>query len=375
MEKEPNVTESPEGSIVISATDVQSMALANMRRAAAPFLGKAVPAAVAKPTQDELGELRRVRISDVVVGPRFRKDLGDLTAFAQSILEVGLLNPILLSPELHLVGGMRRLEAYRLLGRTGIPARVVDIEDESLAAMEEDRSRKPLSPTEKYAATEYLREKIARDPNWRKTAMGGKLNKAFLRGRLEDFLAAHVRISRPTLAKIRTMVQAAERDPARFGPIVEELDRDGKVDKHYKRYQAEALKDDENPRFRMIVLSPSWQSLESKSLRKAMAALTLPRYAEEDAVLLVSSSAKFLPQASALMHLGKFAWQTALFGGEAEGERLWLIGTSGKTFPQDLDLTLVAEACLKSHQDVLDAALLVTDGSFLPIDLAQLAAA
>jgi ParB-like chromosome segregation protein Spo0J len=366
---------STEGAIVVSTADSAVHVLSAMRAAVAPLLKTAVSTPAPAKAEETLGELRLVPLSDITVGERFRVDLGDLSDFAESIREVGLLNPILLNPTLHLVGGMRRLEAYRLLGRTEIPARVLDIEDESLAAMEEDRSRKPLSATEKYAATEYLREKIARDPNWRQNAMGGRLEKAILRSRLEDFLGKHVGISRPTLAKIRAMVEAGKKDPARYATIVEDLDRDGKVDGHYKRYLAERAKDEGTPRFRAILLAPTWQELDAKSLRKVIGAMELAKYAEDECLLLVPTSVSALTRASGLLSTAKFTWLTAVEGSATDSEHLWLAAARGKTFPQDLELSLLWESCKRGYIDTIETANDLTDGSALPIDLAQLATA
>ncbi|RYG15211.1 hypothetical protein EON82_26505, partial [bacterium] len=122
-------------SIVASALSAQDMALTSMRRAASNLVPKPTGAPV--PTDQPLGELRLVRIEDIGVGERFRVDLGDLAALAESIREAGLLQPILLNPSLQLVAGVRRLEAYKLLGRDAIPAQIRDIEDERFAAMEE----------------------------------------------------------------------------------------------------------------------------------------------------------------------------------------------------------------------------------------------
>jgi hypothetical protein len=259
-----------------------------------------------------------------------------------------------------------------MLGLETIPAHVRDVEDERFASLEEDRSRKPLTPTEKYASTEYLRERMLQDENWRLTAMGGKLNKAALKGRVDDFLARHVSLSRPTLIKIRTMVEAAKQDPARYGSIVEDLDRDAKVDRHYKRYLAEKAKDGDAPRFKGLVLAPNWKDMDSKTLRKALGTMKLAEYAQEDALLLVPSSLAALPQASCVLSLARFSWRTVLPGNNTGSERVWLVGARGKIFPPDADMPLIAEGCARSHADLLDAARAALDGSVLAIDLAEI---
>src|SRR3712207_9448824 len=67
-------------------------------------------------------------VDEIRVGRRRRQDLGDLDALAASIRELGLLQPITVTPDGLLVCGLRRLAALKRLGvrttrvwvRTGI---------------------------------------------------------------------------------------------------------------------------------------------------------------------------------------------------------------------------------------------------------------
>src|SRR6516225_7356473 len=56
-------------------------------------------------------------IADITVGARYRKDLGDIEALARSIEEVGLLHPVVVTPDGTLIAGERRIAAYKHLGR------------------------------------------------------------------------------------------------------------------------------------------------------------------------------------------------------------------------------------------------------------------
>jgi ParB/RepB/Spo0J family partition protein len=67
------------------------------------------------------------KISDIVVGTRHRRDMGDIDGLAASIKELGLLQPIVVRPDGVLVAGERRLRAAKLLGWTEIPVNVVDV--------------------------------------------------------------------------------------------------------------------------------------------------------------------------------------------------------------------------------------------------------
>lgn len=359
--------------IVTPVADSATLALSAIRKSVVNVLPKMAIADEVMAVDLPIGEFMMIKIADIKIGDRFRRDLGDIAGMADSVKEVGLLQPILVNTELQLVSGIRRLEAHRHLGREQILARVLDIEDPVLASIEEDRSRKPLLATEKFAVTEMLRGKMT-DEAWRRRGLGRKLAEAEAKGRVDDILARHVGISRPTLRKICVMSKAAKENPERYAAIVEELDRDGKVDRHYKEYLAELAKDNPNPRFKAIVLKPTWQQLEIQPLKKAVGAAGLTAYAEDGAILLIPSSISALAQASSLVTLAKFSWFTTLVGPESESERLWLLATCVKTLPQDEVLNLLAEGCREGFDKAVAAAEVAMDGACLVIDISSLVA-
>jgi len=96
------------------------------------------PAGVEEPDGSDpplLPEERRLTPLDAIrIGERFRKDLGNIEALAESIEEVGLINPVVLAPDGTLLAGQRRLEAVRLLGWESIDCRVVDPGEATLVA-------------------------------------------------------------------------------------------------------------------------------------------------------------------------------------------------------------------------------------------------
>lgn len=98
-------------------------------------------------------ESRTERALDAItIGVRHRRDLGDIDELANSINEIGMLQPITITPDGVLVCGRRRLEAARSLGwrtikvwiRSGISNRLTEL----LAQQDENSLHKPLSPTE-----------------------------------------------------------------------------------------------------------------------------------------------------------------------------------------------------------------------------------
>lgn len=99
-----------------------------------------------------------VRISDITISDRFRKEMGDLKGLALSINEGELLQPIGITPDHELVFGERRLRACRdIIGRETIPARIVDVHSMLLGQIDENVLRKDFTFTERIAIVDSLR--------------------------------------------------------------------------------------------------------------------------------------------------------------------------------------------------------------------------
>jgi DNA modification methylase len=104
-----------------------------------------------------LPDLRLLPISEIRIGERHRKDLGDLDALATSI-ERDLLQPIGVSPELELIWGYRRLVAARdVLNRNEILCRVVRVASIVEGELAENLLRKEFTPSERVAIVDALR--------------------------------------------------------------------------------------------------------------------------------------------------------------------------------------------------------------------------
>ena len=88
---------------------------------------------------------QNIRIKDVKIGSRFRKDLGDIDSLVRSINDIGLLHPIVINENHELIAGQRRLEAYKKLGHTSIPCRVVNISDIIKGEFQENSVRKDFT--------------------------------------------------------------------------------------------------------------------------------------------------------------------------------------------------------------------------------------
>lgn len=100
-------------------------------------------------------------IADIKVGDRHRKDFGNLNALANSILDVGLLQPIGITEDNTLIFGERRLRACRdVLGWTEIDVRVLDMPHIVLGENAENEVRKEFTPSERVAIAEAIKERV-----------------------------------------------------------------------------------------------------------------------------------------------------------------------------------------------------------------------
>ena len=93
----------------------------------------------------------RIPISEIKVNPGRRKAApADVRELADSIAEIGLLNPVTVSQSRTLIAGRHRLEAAKLLGWTEIECVVSDLEGlrAELAEIDENFVRSDLTPLE-----------------------------------------------------------------------------------------------------------------------------------------------------------------------------------------------------------------------------------
>lgn len=105
---------------------------------------------------------KQVPIDRIQDRDRVRKDFSDvaeIAALARNIEELGLLQPIGISPDFKLLWGGRRLRAYQLLGRKTIPARIIDSDSPRAIERAENENRKDFTLSERVnAAIEYEKE-------------------------------------------------------------------------------------------------------------------------------------------------------------------------------------------------------------------------
>jgi N6-adenosine-specific RNA methylase IME4 len=193
------------------------------------------------------------RIDEIVVGPRFRRDFGGVDALAASIDAVGLLQPPGITPAGRLLWGECRLRACRSLGWAEIPVAVRDVDPGDMVAVEaaENFARKNFTLSEAVAI------KRAMQPNLPKF---GRSEPA------REQIASYAGFSHETLRKAEAVVVAAEAEPERFGKLVANMDRIGRVDGFFRQLmnlqQAERIRAAPPPlpsgKYRVIVVDPPW---------------------------------------------------------------------------------------------------------------------
>ncbi len=177
-----------------------------------------------------------MRIADIQIGERHRKDMGDLESLAQSIAEVGLLHPVVVTPDARLIAGERRIRACLMLGWTDIPATVVDLPSIIRGECDENLIRKDFTPTEAAAIAkelEPLERKAAKERQEASRFGGGGNLPPPESGKALDKVAEAVGMSRKTLMKVQEVVRAAEEDPDTYGDLPEKMDKTS-IEKAYQ---------------------------------------------------------------------------------------------------------------------------------------------
>ena len=107
----------------------------------------------------------KVKIKDIVIKNRIRKNPGNLEPLMESLNRFGQLHPIILNSKLQLITGNRRLEAAKRLGWLSIDANILDVTDKvELLEMEieENVQRKDFTEddlTEAYKRLAKLKRK------------------------------------------------------------------------------------------------------------------------------------------------------------------------------------------------------------------------
>jgi ParB family chromosome partitioning protein len=178
---------------------------------------------------------------DIRVGSRYRKDLGDLDSLVESIRDLGMLHAILVTPGHELIAGARRLAAAKQVGLQSVPVRIMNNLDDAVGRLKAERDentcRLDFQPGEAVALGLRLEELERPRAKQRQGRAGqqrsSKLGEHASAGRTDAKVAEAVGMKKDTYRKAKCVVQAAAQNPD-LKPVVEEMDRTGKVDPAYK---------------------------------------------------------------------------------------------------------------------------------------------
>lgn len=172
----------------------------------------------------------KVRIETIGIGNRYRQDLGDVSSLAASISDLGLLQPIVVTPGHELVAGQRRLEAVKSLGWSEVDVRIVESAADASSALKAERDenveRKAMTSREMVvlgqAIEEIERPKAAeRKSQAQGEPQGVKSVRVRGTGQTDDGLPAEtgrvrhevgkaLGVSGPTYQRLKTIVTTAE---------------------------------------------------------------------------------------------------------------------------------------------------------------------
>jgi N6-adenosine-specific RNA methylase IME4/ParB-like chromosome segregation protein Spo0J len=277
--------------------------------------------------------VRQAQIDDISIGKRHRRDLGDIDELAASIKSEGLLQPIAITPDNELIAGRRRLEAHKRLGRDEIPVHVVDLEAIVRGEQAENVHRKAFTPSETVAIHDAVLDIEKRQAKERMSE-GGKVGKISTpSGKARDKAATGLGMSGRTIEKAREIVEAAEAAPDRYGKLLDDMDRTGRVNGPHKRLvvarKAEAIAKEPPPLpagpFRVIIADPPWPyelRSEDPSQRgttpypqmsiEQIKAMPVADIAHDDAILWLWSTNLHMPHAFEVAAAWGFEHKTIL---------------------------------------------------------------
>jgi N6-adenosine-specific RNA methylase IME4/ParB-like chromosome segregation protein Spo0J len=271
--------------------------------------------------------MNKFSIDKIDVGSRHRKDMGDIKRLADSIREVGLLHPVVITPQGSLIAGERRLRACRTLGWTDIPVTVVPIDDIVRGELAENALRKDFLPSEIDAIRRAMEpvEKAAAEIRMKAGTLG-KISTGS--GKTRDKIGSFAGVSGKTVDKISQVVAAAKDDPE-LEPLVEEMDRTRTVEGAFRKLKQ---KQDEQKRlsikpvvgkYRTLVIDPPWDH-EGLSIagrgrpeyavmsHEELLALPVAQWADDECHLYLWTTNNFFLRAGELIKAWGFDYKTCL---------------------------------------------------------------
>lgn len=170
------------------------------------------PIKITVPSNAEL-----IAIADIDRTGRIRTNYGDIEALANTMLEVGLEQPIVITPSMKLIKGERRIQSFQSLGATVIPFVFLDVDDLIAAGFIATGARKDYTTREIGKIIQLIEEK-------RILGRPGKDAKVpSLTGKTVNIVSKITGDSPAQLSKIKTIVEEADKNP-KFEKFLDDLD-------------------------------------------------------------------------------------------------------------------------------------------------------
>lgn len=202
-----------------------------------------------------------------------------------------------------------------------------------------------LLPSEMFRVTEAMRPRFE-DEAWARKILGKAADKARKKGRVDDLLADHVGISRGTLRKIREIYGAYRADAEMYGEIVGAMEKDRRIDKHYKSFKRLSAPSYEGPVLTAVSIV-DWQTAMSTDAAGAISAiqnLDLKQIVQDNSFLIIPSSVDMLPSAVALLAKTGAKLDAAVRGADPT-EEVILFGRFGAPSEENRPLDAFQAAC------------------------------
>ena len=160
--------------------------------------------------------MAEININEIIVQDRIRQNNGWLDSLERSIQQVGVLQPIGITPDKHLIFGGRRLQACKNIGLKTIPVRIFDINaDDPITALrmerEENEHRQDLTPSEKVEIAMRI-EKAMEGRQGQRTDLQPRQNFAEVKPgtRPRDIAANSVDMNRETYRQAKAVVKSGD---------------------------------------------------------------------------------------------------------------------------------------------------------------------
>ena len=163
-----------------------------------------------------------IKISDIKIRNRFRKDFGELDKLVSSIKEIGLLHPIVIDEDHQLVAGQRRLESCKKLGWIDIPVHIVNLQDLTLGEFHENHVRKNFTKSEILSIKNALHPKLKQQGK-RTDLTCGDSPQVDKDKKTRDIISEYTGLSSNTIKKLEEIKEEAKTNP-KFAKLFEAID-------------------------------------------------------------------------------------------------------------------------------------------------------